>query len=501
VTVANFRDLWSDGKDVRKGGRDLVPAPRPAAARPAAPRVRARYDAAQTTEENRRHWTNADNLSANAEHTTGVRRTLRNRARYECMNNAYAGGLVQTLSHDLVGTGPRLSLDLGDGAEDLATSVEVAFAQWATRVNLADTLRILHESRIRDGEGFAILTNGAPGGPGDVSLDVKPVEADQIESPLLDPFDPLMVDGIRFDAHGKPVEYHVLQQHPADNRGLRTWGAYLKVPAGTMLHWFRPSRPGQARGVPEITAVLPLFAQLRRYTLAVLTAAETAAMIAGVMKTNAPADPDTPQPAAMDRVEFERGALLTLPEGWDASGFQPTQPVTTYGEFKAEILNEIGRALNVPYNVVAGNSSKYNYSSGRLDYLIYHRTCWVERERMRFAVLDRIFRAFINEARLVPGLLPAGLPAFALWRWEWHWDGFGSIDPQKDGAADAAALAAGLMTWAEFYAKQGQDWKAALRQRAREKLFMAGLGLDAAAPSTPPPADPTDTPPEGPADA
>ena len=40
----------------------------------------------------------------------------------------------------------------------------------------------------------------------------------------------------------------------------------------------RPSdRPGQARGIPDITPALPLFAQLRRFTLAVLAAAETAA--------------------------------------------------------------------------------------------------------------------------------------------------------------------------------------------------------------------------------
>ncbi len=33
---------------------------------------------------------------------------------------------------------------------------------------------------------------------------------------------------------------------------------------------------------------------------------------------------------------------------------------TTYAEFKREILNEIARCLNMPFNVAAGNSSGYN---------------------------------------------------------------------------------------------------------------------------------------------
>ena len=50
--------------------------------------IRARYDAAVTSDDNRRHWANADGLSANAANSSTVRRTLRNRARYETANNS-----------------------------------------------------------------------------------------------------------------------------------------------------------------------------------------------------------------------------------------------------------------------------------------------------------------------------------------------------------------------------------------------------------------------------
>jgi capsid protein len=69
--------------------------------------LRARYDAAATTDNNRRHWANADGLSANAANSPEVRRILRNRSRYEVANNSYARGIVLTLANDCIGTGPR----------------------------------------------------------------------------------------------------------------------------------------------------------------------------------------------------------------------------------------------------------------------------------------------------------------------------------------------------------------------------------------------------------
>ena len=72
--------------------------------------MRARFDAAQTTRDNARHWGAAEFLSADAEADSDVRKTLRTRARYEVQNNSYARGIVKTLADDAVGTGPRLQI-------------------------------------------------------------------------------------------------------------------------------------------------------------------------------------------------------------------------------------------------------------------------------------------------------------------------------------------------------------------------------------------------------
>jgi len=242
-----------------------------------------------------------------------------------------------------------------------------------------------------------------------------------------------------------------------------------------MIHWFRADRPGQHRGVPEITPALPLFAQLRRYTLAVLGAAETAADFAAVLFTDAPANGEAAAVEPMDIVELEKRMATVLPDGWKLGQIKAEQPGTTYGEFKREILNEIARCLNMPFNIAAGNSSGYNYASGRLDHQTYYKSIRVEQADCNAVVLDRILAAWLAEAELLSEfsfLRGADAPAR-----QWFWDGTEHVDPAKEATAQEKRLKNNTTTLAAEYSRQGKDWETELRQRAKEKQLMAELGL------------------------
>lgn len=451
--------------------------------------VRARYDAAVTNDDNRRHWANADGLSANSSNSPEVRRVLRNRSRYEVANNSYARGIVLTLAHDVVGTGPRLQLLTEDGEAN--RRIEQAFMHWAKAVGLPEKLRTMRMARATDGEAFAILTNN-PALPTDIQLDLRLVEADQVATPDLNRVSSRSVDGIVFDASGNPSEYHVLRSHPGDGAAaiLRE---YDRVPATSVVHWFRADRPGQARGIPDIMPALPLFAQLRRFTLAVLAAAETAADFAGILYTDAPANGEADAAEPFEPIELEKRALLTMPGGWKMSQMEAQQPSTTYAEFKHELLNEIARCLNMPYNVAAANSSGYNYASGRLDHQTYFKAIRVEQSHFECVVLDRILAAWFDEAVLLPDLLPAGLGLIADWPHQWFWDGHEHVDPAKEANAQATRLANHTTTLADEYARRGQDWETQLRQRAKELALMNELGLVSLQSQ---PTQPTETPDE-----
>ena len=449
------------------------PKSTPSQARSVARVVRARYDAAVTTDDNRRHWANADGLSPNASNSAEVRRILRNRARYETANNSYARGIVLTLAHDVVGTGPRLQMLTGDSEAN--RRIEQAFMHWARSVHLAEKLRTMRMARATDGESFAVLTNN-PRLNTEVQLDLRLIEADQVTTPDLDRLSTIAVDGIVFDGSGNPIEYHILRNHPGDSF-YSARSDYERIPASSVLHWFRADRPGQTRGIPDIMPALPLFAQLRRFTLAVLAAAETAADFAGILYTDAPANGEADAAEPFEPIELEKRALVTMPGGWKMAQMQAEQPSTTYGEFKHELLNEIARCLNMPFNIAAGNSSGYNYASGRLDHQTYYKAIRVDQSNLERIILDRILAAWLDEAALLPGLLPDGLGPFAQWPHQWFWDGHEHVDPAKEASAQATRLASHTTTLADEYAKRGQDWETQLRQRAKEIALMSQLGL------------------------
>ena len=308
--------------------------------------VRAKYDSALTSDNNRRHWAYADGLSANAANSPDVRRILRNRARYEVANNSYARGIVLTLANDVIGTGPRLQMLTED--PEANRRIEQAFHQWAKSIRLAEKLRTLRMAQIQDGEAFAILISN-PQLPTAIELDLRLIEAEQVTTPDLQWTDSRATDGIVFDNAGNPVEYHVLKQHPGEGRGVNREAD--RVPADSVLHLYRTDRPGQRRGIPEITPALPLFAMLRDYSLATLDAAKAAAYYSGIIYTDAPPNGESDAVEPLDPIELDRNTLLTMPGGWKMSQLKAEQPTGTYAEFKHEILNEIARCLNMPFKV------------------------------------------------------------------------------------------------------------------------------------------------------
>jgi len=254
------------------------------------------------------------------------------------------------------------------------------------------------------------------------------------------------------------------------------------------VHWFRATRPEQHRGIPEITPALALYAQLRRYTLAALGAAEVAAVFAAVVQSDAPPG-DEADVEPLDLFELERNMVTTLPGGWKLGQLRAEQPATTYREFKREIVGEISRCLMIPINIALGDSSQHNFASGRLDHQSYHRSIRCDRRFLEAIVLRRLFREWFRESALIGRLPPLdGLP-----RHRWFWDGFGSIDEQKAANAQKIRLETGTTTIADEYAAQGQDWEDAIEQRGEEIRRMKELGIPiAGAPE--PPADPDEDP-------
>lgn len=446
--------------------------------RSAARVIRGRYDAATVDSDSRRHWANSDGLSARQANSSDVRMRLRNHARYEVANNCYARGIVNTLADVVIGYGPTLTIRRDSTAsasqsEALRITARL-FNEWAEEINLWGKLWTMRVAKCQDGEAFAVFRNNQRL-ESLVQLDLQLIEAEQVTDSHMGPSwsDPNHVDGIEVDDFGNPVWYHVLRQHPSD---LQTEPEPVRIRPNQMVHWFRCDRPGQLRGVPEITPALPLFAQLRRFTMATLTAAETAADMAALLKTNAPSD-DEDLPHSWEEIPIARGMMLTLPEGYDMAQMRAEHPTTTYEMFKREILCEIGRCLQLPRMMTLMDASGYNYSSGRLDKQASDRAIDVDRYGCELQVLRKIWAAWFEEAQRISGYLPPAVEGGLIVRPRWLWQELGHVDRQKEASGAAQDLQNNTTTLADECARVGLDWEEVLQQRAREVEMLRSLGL------------------------
>lgn len=454
-------------------GKKSVPQQMKRIASGAYNRLRARFDNAQTNRDNSNHWIAADGLSADAAANPGIRRILRNRSRYERDNNSYYDGMVDTESDDIIGTGPRLNMNV-DG--DDAAVVEKEFHKWMDACDFVEKLHTLRQAKTVDGEGLGMFVNN-PKLETPVKFDLRLLEAEQCASLGTLP-DENAVDGIRFDRAGNPVEYDIYFNHPG---GTPNMGSFHPepVPAERIIHLFDATRPGQRRGIPAFTSALGLFAMLRRWTLSVLAAAETAADFAAIMFSQKNPEEAADDADPFDEVEIARRSLMTLPKGWDMKQFKAEQPVSTYKEFKKELIGESARCISMPINIALGDSSQHNYASGRLDYQIYYKKIKNDRKHLTRDVLDRCFKRWAKEAVLIEGYLPQSFRKLdSDWSHTWYWDGNEHVDPAKEANGQAIRLQSNTTTLAEEYSRQGKDWKTEIQQRAKELAFMRELGMN-----------------------
>lgn len=433
--------------------------------------VNAKLDVAQTTANNRRHWANADGLSARAALSPAVRRVVRIRSRYEAENSSWYSGILRTAVNHIVGNGPRLQMLSAD--PEANKRVEAAFRRWATRIDLADMLRVIVEAYWRDGEVFVMRAERPQNWP--LTLDLRTFEADQIASPWDSGSwkDDFQDDGIRFDRSVNELEFYVLDNHPGGN-------AYTSSQQGhwyssrDVLHLFRAERPGQVHGIPRVTPALQQLPIMRRQELATLYSAETAANFAMYLKSTAPTIEAAQFATDFNEIEITSNLLTQLPPGWELGQVEPKQPGPQYEMFQRQALQSFCRCTNMPYTLAAGTGKDANFSSFKGDMKnVWEPEVKVEQSRIENSIIAPMFQWFLESAIYVPGLLN-GLPQISEIDHKWHWPPLPALDPVENANAAVIRLGSGLSTPTEEFAREGKDYATDLPRAA------ADFGVDEA---------------------
>jgi capsid protein len=123
----------------------------------------------------------------------------------------------------------------------------------------------------------------------------------------------------------------------------------------------------------------------------------------------------------------------------------------------------------MPFNIAAGDSSSYNYASGRLDHQSFFLSNKVELTDIEYEVVERLFDRWIRiRAAKASGIAPEDIDV-SLYTHQFVWDGLEHVDPQKEASAAQIRLASGTTTRGREYFKQGLDIDD-MDERAAEEL-------------------------------
>jgi len=449
-------------------------------------RIRAGYDISRSGNETIGLWTNADSLNADACNSLAVRRKYRNASREERRNNGHCAGIIGTHTNYIIGTGAKVRVLTG--STPFNQMVETRWQQWCQATKFTSKLRTLCDAKTSDGEGVGILHDN-PSLKCPVTLDVRLVECDQLTAPTMKADTSNYVDGVHFDNFGNPILYDILKQHPGSSiYTVMASPEYDTLPASHVIHWFKTTRSGQHRGIPELAASLSLFGTGRRYREAVVAAAETAADLAAVMQmglSNQGAD----EVAPFTSIPIEKRMLMVSPAGATVQQMKAEQPTTTYEMFVRQMICEEARPLSMPYNIAACDSSGYSYSGGQLDHQTYFVSVGVERQDCTTDVLDKVFSEWFRQAVHAYGW---NGPEDSTPRHAWMWNKKPQNDPVKTANSRKITLALGGTTLSDLYAEDGEDYEDKIVQMAadfgvtveemRGKLFEAVFPKSGGAP-------------------
>lgn len=448
------------------------------------------YDSTQSTRQTDKHFRSAHlaDRAPTVVNTPWSRKVQRSRVNYEYENNEYMQGVVRNLTLDMIGnTYPSLQV-LGDDAE-LTHAVEDAWCEWAesTEVNWPSKLNVLDVGKWTDGERFltTFRDNEIESKLG-VSLNFSTVSSRRVTDPtyqhgwLQDGCyndDGVLVNAIT----GRPIAYLI---STLMDELLSGYGSVhqIRVEARQMFQWFAPERPDQFRGYPKLAVGLNTFAGMRRFDKATLTAAETAASFAAIMKTTDPAIEAT---SVEDWATWgiQPGLMLSLPDGRDITQLDAKHPIPNYDMYIAACLRKIGALLDVPYGVIAHDLSNYNFASGRLEIQSYMERKKFDRLQLAVRIMNPCHDMWVLERALswmesmdatkrTLGKKLLDKIQSNSYRYQWRFYNRPSSNPVDDATANEKNLQNGLTTLSDVYGDKGENYRDKVDENAKIMAYV-----------------------------
>ena len=469
------------------------------------PGVRRQSGGHDGTLENWRPRREQERISADRAYDTTMRR-----AESLAANDGHAAGAVDALALNVVGTGMQpqsypdhIALGISeDQAEAFAESMESAWRLWCEEADATgrgcfeDLQYQAARSLFVTGEMLHLpVWREEPGRVFGHAL--QALHPARLRTPVDRRHDAGIRNGVVIGNYGEPVAYWIANPRPGFPLESLDASHFRLIPRRVAHRWgcfhcFHALMPEQARGVSILSPAMKQFRDLADYVDYELVGAMIAASFTVFLE--APADvmagaasfDGSPQGGAPAYLPLQPGTMTVGQPGHKPHIIAGNRPGPTFDSFYERILRAAAASTGQPYEMVAKDFSRTNYSSARAALLEVWKLHTLYQDWMVRCYLRPNWLMVMEEAWL-RGLLriPEGAPSFwaspavmrAWGRCIWTRPPRGQVDPVKERQADDLALASLTETRTGICYARGLDFPTLARQRQREERLLRDLGL------------------------
>lgn len=398
---------------------------------------------------------------------------LRQRSHHAIRNNPYAGGSKETYVGNLVGTGikPRWR----------APEIQELWDAWmlecdAEGINSFYGLQALCVgAQFEGGEVFTRFRIRRSSDGLSVPLQLQTLEAEHLDPGYTElgigANPKRIIMGIEFDQIGRRSAYHLWRYHPNETGDFKG-NQRTRVPAEDIVHLYRQDRPGQIRGIPELSAVIARLYEVDEMQDATLMRQKLAQLFGAFVKRKHVADDGLEIPAFGTNVfqddgddpitNIEPGGIHYLSDDEEVTFSAPADAGGNYvGWLRSELL-AIARGAGITYEQMTGDLSGVNYSSIRAGLLEFRRRAEAIQSHVIIQMWCRPIASRWLDMAVISGAL--NIPDYwepnvkrKLLTIDWIAPRWESVDPLKEVTADLMEVRAGFAPRSEKAAERGWD--------------------------------------------